>query len=53
MFDNGNEMFSTWIISVDKQSRRPSRRKRQSSKLSTIIFNVVKVEDMQLVDDKL
>jgi hypothetical protein len=23
MFDNGNEIVFTWIISVDKQSRRP------------------------------
>jgi hypothetical protein len=51
-FDNVNEIFSTEIINVDKQSRRPSRRCRQSSKLSTAIFSVVRVEDLQPVAGK-
>lgn len=42
----------TCIIKVDKQLRRPSSRSRQSSKVLTSIFNAVKFEDLQLVDDK-
>jgi hypothetical protein len=43
---NGEEICDTLTINVDKQSRRPSRRKRQSVKVTTLIFNLIKVEDM-------
>ena len=50
MYSNSQDMHDTLIINVDKQSRRPSRRQRQSSKVLTFIFNLVKLEDVQYVD---
>ena len=42
----GSNICPTLIINVDKKSRRPSRRQRQSTKLATLIFNLIKVEDI-------
>jgi hypothetical protein len=41
----GSKILDTLIINADKESRRPSSRKRQSAKLWTLIFNLVKVEE--------
>ncbi len=42
----GSKIDNTLIINVDKESRRPSSRKRQSIKVGTLIFTLVKVEDI-------
>jgi hypothetical protein len=41
----GSKIYNTLMINVDKELKRPSRRYRQSAKLATLIFNLVKVED--------
>ncbi len=41
-----SEIDETSIINVDKHSKRPSSRKRQSAKLTTLIFNFINVEDI-------
>lgn len=51
MYSNSQDMHDTLIINVDKQSRRPSR--RQSVKFTTLIFNLIKVEDIQLVNGRI
>jgi len=43
---NGLEIYDTLIINVDRESRRSSRSKRQSTKPTTLIFNLIKVEDI-------
>ena len=53
VFDIVEEIWVILIINVDKQFRRPSRRSRQSSIMSTLIFKLVKIEDLKLGDDKL
>ena len=52
MFDNGLSICFTKISNIDKHSKRPSRRWRQSLKFSTVISNFVKVEDIQLAGKK-
>jgi len=43
---SGSKTSLTLIINVDKESRRPSRRRRQSAKHATLIFNLIQVEDI-------
>jgi hypothetical protein len=40
----------TLITNVDKESRRPSSRRRQSENVVTLIFNSIKVEEVKLSD---
>ncbi len=47
MYPNGWKIDDTLIINVDKQARGSSNRYRQSIKVKTFIFNLIKVEDIQ------
>ncbi len=42
-----SKISDTLIINVVKESRRPSSRKRKSYKDATLIFNLIKVDDIQ------
>ena len=48
MSTNGSKIWPTLMIRID----RASRRKRQSSKQATVIFNLVKVVDRKLIFKK-
>ncbi|CAM4811672.1 unnamed protein product [Rotaria magnacalcarata] len=43
------EIFSISMINVDRRVKRPSRRKRQSSKVSTLVVYLVKIEETQVL----
>ena len=45
---NGLKICFTLMINVDKESSRPSSRKRHSTKLVTLILNLINVEDIRL-----
>ena len=47
IFIGGSKTCATVMISVDKRSRRPSRRIKQSVKVLTEICNLINVDDMQ------
>ena len=47
-----DEIVWTFIISFDKQFKRPSSRKRQSSKVCTLIFNEDNVEHLRVVEER-
>ena len=45
---NGLKICFTLMINVDKESSRPSSSKRHSTKLVTLILNLINVEDIKL-----
>ncbi len=52
MYLYGWKIDDTLIINVDKQARGSSNRYRQSLKSETLIFNLIKVEDIQRLGSK-
>ena len=42
---SGSKIVDTLTVNDDKELRRPSSKVRQSTKVATLIFNFVKVED--------